>query len=271
MLSEVVWGYRSVERTEADMRKTPSVDEGVALQGKYGENKNFGYNLMVGNGQGAKPATNNFQMFYGDVWAKLFHQRVIVDLYQDYLKLNWTPMDTLPGRYHHDRNMTKIFVAYTVPKFTLGIEAFSTTLMGDVAATTITNRTYYYTTVATTTSLYLRGRLYKDKLGFFARYDNYNPGHKISEVTNNPKIVAYNALTSSFDPTTKEQLVIFGLDFTPFSNVHIMPNFYMNTYQCTLPSKFYDLNPFASGVKGDDVVYRVTIYFIFGKKDPVRY
>jgi len=271
MLTEVTWGYRSVERTAADMRKTNSYDEGISLQGAYGKNKNFGYNLMVGNGNGAVPATNNFQMFYGDVWAKLFNQRLVLDFYQDYEKIAWTPVDTLANRLHHDRNMSKFFIAYTAPKITVGIEAFSTTLMGDVQATSITNRTYYYTTVATTVSYYVRGRVYKDKLGFLARYDNYNPGHKISEVTNNPKVISYTAITSSFDPTTREQLFILGLDYTPFPNLHIIPNFYMNTYQCTLPKKDYNLNTYASGTFGQDVLYRLTIYFIFGKKDPVRF
>lgn len=271
LLSETVWGYRSIERTVADIRKTPSYDEGVALQGHFDEKANFGYNLMVGTGNSAKPATNNFQMFYGDIWAKFFDKKLILDLYQDYEKLNWNAIDTSTNGYHHDRNTTKLLIAWTAPKFTVGMEAMQTTLLGDVAASTLTNRTFYYTTFATAISFYIRGRLYKDKLGFFARYDNYNPGHKISEITDNPRVVSYTALTASYDPTTKEQFVTFGIDYTPFANIHLMPNFYMNTYTCTLPSADYGLNPKGSGVLGTDAVYRLTIYYIFGKKDPVNY
>jgi len=271
LLSETVWGYRSIERTVADIRRTPSYDEGVTLQGHFDEKANFGYNVMVGTGNGAKPATNNFQMFYGDVWAKFFDKRLILDLYQDYEKLNWSAIDTLTNGYHHDRNTTKLLIAWTAPKFTVGIEAMQTTLLGDVAAYTLTNRTFYYTTFATAISLYVRGRLYKDKLCFFARYDNYNPGHKIGEITDNPRVISYTALTSTYDPTTKEQFVTFGIDYTPFANIHLMPNFYMNTYACTLPSADYGLNPKGSGVLGTDAVYRLTIYYIFGKKDPVNY
>jgi len=272
LLSENIWGYRSVERTIADMLGTPSYDEGIALQGHFDPKANFGYNLMVGTGNSAKPATNNFQMFYGDIWAKFFDQKLVIDLYQDYEKLNWTAIDTSNANgYHHDRNTTKLLIAWTVPKFTVGIEALQTTMLGDVAANTLSNRTFYYTTFATDVSLYVRGRLYKDKLGFFARYDNYDPGHKISEITDNPRIVSYTALTSAYDPTTKQQFVTFGIDYTPFENVHLMPNFYMNTYACTLPSADYNLNPKGSGVLGTDAVYRLTIYYIFGKKDPVRY
>jgi len=271
LLSEVVWGYRSIERKVADMRGTPSYDEGASLQGHFDDKANYGYNLMVGNGNGAVPENNNFAMFYGDVWAKFFDKRLIIDLYQDYRKLNWNAVDTLTGGYHHDRNMTKVLIAWTVPKFTAGIEAFTATLMGDVIASTATSRTFYLTTKATAVSLYVRGRIYKDKLGFFARYDNYNPGHYINEITDNPRIISYAAQTTSFDPATKEQMVIVGVDYTPFPNIHLMPNFYMNTYQCTLPAADYSLSKYGSGVLGTDAVYRITIYFIFGKKDPVRF
>ena len=271
LLSEVVWGYRSIERTVADMRRTNSVDQGVSLQGHYGKDVQYGYNLMVGNNTGAKPAVNNFQMFYGDIWAKFLDQRLIIDLYQDYAKLDWTNMDTLPGHFHHDRNMTKILIAWTVPKFTVGVEAFNCTLMGDVVGSTLTAKTYFLTTKAQAISVYARGRIYKDKLGFFARYDSYNPGKNISTITDKPQIISYTALTSNIDPTTKEQLITFGLDFTPFSNVHLMPNVYINNYQCNLPSADYGLNQKGSGVKGTDAAYRLTIYYLFGKKDAVRY
>ena len=271
MLSETIWGYRSIERTVADIRRTPSFDQGAALQGRFDSSGNFGYNVMVGTGNSAKPETDNFQMFYGDIWAKFLNQRLIVDLYQDYEKLDWNRIDTLTHDFHHDRNTTKLLVAWTVPKYTIGIEAMQTTLMGDIEGSSLTNRTYYFTTFATAVSLYARGRLYKDKLGFFARYDNYNPGHKIKDITDNTKVISYTALTPTYDPTTKEQFLTFGLDYTPMPNVHLMPNFYLNTYECTLPSADYGLNPKGSPVKGTDAVYRLTIYFIFGKKDPVRY
>lgn len=269
LLSEVVWGYRSIEKTVADMRGTPSFDQGVSLQGHY-LNSNCGYNIMVGNGAGAVAVNNNFQMFYGDVWAKFLNKRIIVDLYQDYRRLDWNAIDTMTNDFHHDRRTTKLFIAYSVPKLTVGVEAMQTTLMGDVEASSIW-RTYYLTTKATAISIYARGRVYKDKLGFFARYDNYNPGHDINQITNNPAIISYTAITSAYDPTTKEQFLTFGLDFSPLPNVHLMPNFYCNTYKCTLPEKDYGLNPKGSGVIGTDALYRFTIYYIFGKNDSARF
>ncbi len=273
MLSEYVWGYRSVERTEADMRGTPSYDEGISLQGHYGSKNTFGYNLMAGNGNGAVPATNDFSFYYGDIWARLLNQHLIIDLYQDYRKLVWHPIDTsVTGGYHSDRNTTKLLLAYTTRKVTVGIEAMQTTLMGDVVASTITSRTFYYTTFATTISAYVRGRIYKDKLGFLARYDNYDPGHKINEAYDNPRVIQFTATSASnYNPATREQLLILGIDYTPFPNFHLMPNFYVNTYKSTLPSKYYDLNPGGTGVVGTDAVARLTVYFIFGKSDNIKY
>ncbi len=46
--SEEVWGYRSIERTISDIRRTPSYDMGVSLQGWFDNKGNFGYMIMAG-------------------------------------------------------------------------------------------------------------------------------------------------------------------------------------------------------------------------------
>ena len=48
--SEEVWGYRCIERTIADIRRTPSFDLGASLQGWFDKKGNYGYVAMVGNG-----------------------------------------------------------------------------------------------------------------------------------------------------------------------------------------------------------------------------
>ena len=118
LLTEVIWGYRSIERPVADIRRTPSADLGVTLQGKFDAKGNYGYNVMVGNGTGAKPENDKFKWFYGDVFAKFLDQKLMFDLYADYERLNWTTS------FHHSRNMVKGFVAYTTPALTIGVEAF---------------------------------------------------------------------------------------------------------------------------------------------------
>lgn len=271
LMSEAIWGYRSIERTITDNFRTPSFDLGISLQGHFDADANYGYNVMMGNGNGAKPAVSSFKWYYADVWAKFMDKKLIFDLYQDYYRYNWSaPIAGAPSDGdHQDRNMTKLFVAYTKPKFTIGLEAFSCTFLGGIQANTA-QKTYYLTTVATGISLFARGPIYKDKLGFYVRYDNFDPSHKINEVTSNPEIIAYSTTTNSsnYDPTTKQQMFIYGLDYTPVKNVHIMPNVWTNAYKCSLSSKYVDLglNPKANAQKGTDLVYRLTIYYTYGKK-----
>ena len=284
--SEEVWGYRSIERTITDIRRTPSFDMGISLQGWFDNKGNFGYMLMAGNGTSAKPETDNFKWFYGDVYAKFLNKRLIVDLYQDYEKLNWgvyVPISStnskpsLNGPLYHDRNMTKLFLAWNTKKLTIGSETFMNTIMGDVKVTGKDGSTYYRTSKTFATSFYVRGRIVtmsnNSTLGFFARYDNYNPSGNLDNIVNDANTKLYLASTSNYEPTTKEQFVTFGLDYQPIKNVHIMPNVWMNTYDSDLSvtgansagTKYSTMNSNVSGVKGTDAVYRLTLYYIYGK------
>src|SRR5262249_29172907 len=77
LLSERIWAYRSIERTIADIRRTPSYDLGAGLQGTFDpKTKNFGYNLLVANGSSAKPEADNFKWFYGDVFAMFLDKKL---------------------------------------------------------------------------------------------------------------------------------------------------------------------------------------------------
>ena len=273
--SEEVWGYRSIERTITDIRRTPSYDFGAALQGWFDSKGNFGYDLMVGNGTSAKPENDAYKWFYSDVYAKFFNKKLVIDLYQDYEKLDWGVYVKGPnGPRYHDRNMTKLFVAYTTPKLTVGYEGFMNTIMGDVAVTGIDKNTYYRTSKAMGNSIFVKGAILKDKLNFFARYDNYDPSGDLSAIADNANTKTYSASTSNYEPTTKEQFVTYGLDFTPMKKVHIMPNIWMNTYASALSAtgknsagtSYASMNPAnVVGINGTDLVYRITFYYIYGK------
>jgi hypothetical protein len=105
------------------------------------------------------------------------------------------------------------------------------------------------------------------KLGFFARFDNYDPSGDLSNIVNNANTKSYTALTAAYDPTTKEQFVVAGLDFTPFKNVHIMPNFWLDAYTSSISANATNelINPFITNNKGTDVVWRLTFFYIYGK------
>jgi hypothetical protein len=245
LLTERIWSYRSIERTIADIRRTPSYDLGVSLQGKFDVQGNYGYNLMVGNGTSAKPENDQFKWFYGDVYAMFLNKKLIFDLYADYQRLNWT------STFHHSRNMIKGSVAYNTPMLTIGIEGFINQGKNDVVGV---NGLVNDTTDANATgiSTYIHGNVIRDKLRFFARFDYYNPDTKY----NNVAFTKYIGLTSAYEPNNKENFVTAGLDFTPVKNVHFMPNVWYNKYLTQLPG---------NSNTDHDLVYRVTFYFVFGK------
>jgi hypothetical protein len=246
LVTEPVWGYRAVERTVADIRRTPSFDLGAALQGKFDSKANFGYNLMVGNGNGARPENDKFKWFYGDVFAKFLDKRLVLDLYADYNRLNQTPT------WHHARNMVKAFIAYTTPAFTIGVEAFTNHGKQDVIAMNTFKRDTI-SAKAEAISAFIKGSIIKDKLGFFTRMDHYNPDVNY----NNNLYTSYNGLTGSYEPNNKELFFTAGLDFTPVKNVHFIPNLWYNRYT----SNHSGLT--GSAYRDYDLVYRLTFFYVY--------
>jgi len=260
LLTEVLWGYRSIERTVSDIRRTPSFDFGAGLNGIFDpKTRNFGYDLLVANGTQAKPEpfTNNFKWFYGDVWAKLFDKHLILDLYADYYRLNWT------SQWHNSRQMVKGYIAYTAPKVTIGVEAFINTLKNDAFETNkATGVVDTANGAAQALSAYVRGKIIGDKLGFFVRFDAVNPNKNItsSNVGEFSKITSHAA--NYTDPAVgsfpvHESFFTAGLDLTPIKNVHIMPNIWYDHY--------HSMGNPAAAPDNHDMVYRMTFYYIYGK------
>ncbi|HTQ64281.1 MAG TPA: hypothetical protein VMI12_05760 [Puia sp.] len=286
-ITERIWAYRSIERTIADIRRTPSYDLGLGLRGFFDPaTKNFGYNLLVANGTSAKPAGNSYKWFYGDVFAYFMQKKLVIDFYADYQRLNWQP------GWHHDRQMIKGYIAYSTPStepaypaLTIGVEGFINNLKGDTKATLIGGASAdTIATKANGIAMYIHGDIVKNKLRFFARVDLYNPNKNVDnskysayagvsspsgymspgyKLTYNPSTGAPTAAASTGDPTSKETFITAGLDFTPVKGVHFMPNIWYNHYksQLTNPPGV----PAGTSDANYDLVYRLTFYFVFGK------
>jgi len=289
--AEEVWGYRAIERTVSDIRRTPSFDMGASLQGWFDKDGKYGYMLMVGNGQSAKPGTSIDKWFYGDVYAKFFNKRLIVDLYADYQRLNnwgvWVQgptlgVESINGPLYQSRNMTKLFVAWNTNKLTVGFEGFQNVELSGLTVVETDKNTYYKTFSAMAYSFYVRGRIVSapngdPRLNFFARYDNYDPSGNLSTIVNaaTTSTVKVSSGVSNYDPYTKEQFVTFGIDYMPVKNVHIMPNVWLNTYNSSLSQTGTNAAGLAytkigtnevTGIKGTDAVYRITLYYIYNPK-----
>jgi hypothetical protein len=266
-LSEATWSYRSIERTVTDFHKNNSYDLGAALQGTFDPStKNFGYVVMVANNTQAtlatvynpnsplsvtnpNPNTGFYKIFYGDLWAKFFDQHLYVDIYSDYAKT--APTEATVGPQEH--NMFKAFAAYTTPIFTFGAEAYTQKIANGVTNTTTAKAE---DATVNAISLWFRGTIVKGEWGYFARYDNYNPDTKFTSADT----YAVNTNYSGYDPTTKEQFVTAGLDYTPAKNIHFMPNIWLTQYKDQLA-------PTTAGYVPDNhtLVYRMTFFYTFGK------
>ena len=197
-LNEKAWNYRSIEKTILDMRGLGEAsDLGVSARGKFDKAGNFGFNFMIGNGNGQKPEINKFKKYYGSLFAKPL-KGLSVEVYGDF--------EPNQG----DKNITTLkgFAGYQYKKFNAGVEVIQQTKKNsggtDIDA------------VPFGISSFVWGTLYagKDKpvLNAFARFDMYDPDTKNDSL-------GY-----------KENFITLGLDYMPIDNVHFMPNVWINSY-----------------------------------------
>lgn len=256
LLTEKIWGYRFIEKTIADVHKSNPWDFGAGLQGVFDPaTKNFGYDVLIGNNtsssllSASNANTGFYKAFYGDVYAKFLNQSLIIDLYADYMKTAGATAAIGPQARH----MLKGFVAYTTPKITFGIEAYTQKIANGV--TEATTKTPADATVKAV-SIYSRGAIYKDKLGFFARYDSYNPDNDF----NAADVYTVNTNFSAYSPFTKEHFITAGLDLTPAKDIHFAPNLWFIQYKDQRDPSTTGYLP-ANHV----LVYRLTFFYIFGK------
>jgi len=245
-LSEKIWGYRSVEKTITDMRSpltgSSTTDLGVGLFGKFDKNENFGYEALMGNGNGAKLENNNFKKIYTSIYAWLWDKKVVVQANYDYDRTSIVTND------HTSKTLMKIFVAYQTAPITIGVEAFMQTLQNN-SIYTMPAQAKKDTSNATSfgISIFMRGTIIKNKLGFFARYDNWNADTKFNGT--------YTYTTGGLPNV--ENFITAGLDYTPHKNIHVIPNIWFD--------EFSNRTKGITGLaKSDyDMVVRVTLYYIF--------
>lgn len=237
-IAEKVWNYRSIEKTIVDQRGIrSSSDAGIALLGTFDSLANFGYNIMIGNGTGTRPEeltqAGKHKIYYGELYGYFFDRKLVVDLYGDFQ----TGL--------HDKNVyiLKTCVAYQTEPFTVGVEAFTQKLLKSKSDGTDATPGGF--------SVFARGRIIKDKLHAFARYDSYNPDNSYRDID---VITTYNA--ANMNKHYDETFFVAGLDFTPHKNVHFMPNLWVNSYSPKGESALLV-------EREADIVPRLTCYFIF--------
>ena len=258
-LADQLWGYRFIEKSISDLHKLANTyDIGASLQGTFDPaTKNFGYGVLLGDGSqaallsAANANTGFYKQLSGDVWAKFLDKKLVFELYSDYLRT--APATATIGGQSH--SIWKGIASYNTPLITVGIEAFTEKINNGVTGTVGTTKTPQ-DAVAEGISIYAHGSIIKNKLGYFARYDSYNPDNDF----NAADVYSVNTNISSYNPYQKERFYTLGLDFTPTANVHFAPNLWL-----------YDFadqrTPGTTGYLANDhtLIYRLTFFFTFGK------
>jgi hypothetical protein len=244
LVSDNIWGYRSVEKGMTDMRGFAKANDfGISLQGKLNDKGDYGYNLMVANGGkgGQYPEVDKYKKGYGELYAKLNDQKIIIDLVGAYEPTSIVAKQSSVS--------SKLTLGYTTKMITIGVDLAMQTLANAATDTTLGKKNAKQVNVSPFGfSLYVRGQIIENKLQYFARYDSYNPNSSYS--TN----IKYSTVMN----TNKEQFITVGCDWTPTKNIHFMPNIWYNSYST--------LNNNLKGTlaKNDyDFVSRVTIFYKF--------
>jgi hypothetical protein len=258
-MTEYLFNYsRPVERTITDIRRTPSFDFGIGLQGRFNSKNNsvsYGYNLLAANGTSDKPQNLTvpvYKWFYGDAFIGFLNHRLVFDLYADYQRQNWSA-----GALNKSaRQMTKGAIVWTTPKLVVGVESYinglqnAETGINGVIKDTLNGR-------AIGTSFYIQYAV-SSMFKLFFRYDTYNPNTMYNN-TQYTKYATLYTISTSYEPNNKERFLSAGFDFSPTRNIHFIPNVWYDKYigqQANLVGK---------AANDYDLVYRLTFYFTFGK------
>ena len=234
---ENLYGYRSIEKTVADMRGvSSSSDLGIAVQGRINKKENLSYSVIVANGTGVHPENDKYKRLYTNLNGKFLKNTLNIDLNYSY--------ELASSSIHKSRHSYKLGVVYKTPWVTIGTEFFDDALMHYANAVyPPSNDTNTVNEGALGLSFFINKKI-SDKLTSFARYDYYNPDSK------------YDAKMDYVNPynTNIENFFTAGIDFHPIQNVHIMPNIWYNNYHNKIDGA--DI----PGSSKADIVLRLTVW-----------
>ena len=267
--SETQWGYRSIEKTITDKYGfIKSGDMGLGLAGAFDDGRNFGYDLLYADGTGQKLENDKYKKVYADLWAYLADRKFYIQLYGD--------INRLSGEVNpHDANIVKLYIAYTTVPLTIGFEGFMYNIANAIVDTVIATNTPETHDVKTIgLSFFATGQIIPNSLNFFVRYDMFNPSGNLNF---DPTQVKYASAPAGIIPfltsggtnaygamlSTKENFFVVGVDYTPYKNVHIMPNIWYNSYTSQPVGNFSKLQGSAALKMDYELVPRLTAYYKF--------
>jgi hypothetical protein len=199
--TEYLWAYRSIEKTIMDMRGIgSSTDFGIQLSGKFDQSGDYGYSAMIGDGSNKKPDFSQYKKYYASLNGFFFDHHLAAEAYFDYMpQSDSTHYMTL-----------KLFAAALFDPASIGLEYVMQPAVEGVVNSSKANVSTDQD--PTGLSIWARGKIIGSTLGYFARYDMWNPDSKYTQ--------AYY----------QEGFITAGLDWQPETNLHIEPNIWLTSY-----------------------------------------
>jgi len=201
-LNEQMIGLRYIEKPALDLRGlVSSRDLGFGLRGKFGDESNLNYSLLITNNSSTKPVANKDKRLYGNLDYKLTNG-IDIMVYADYLA------KTTTGTTNKNEFLTGFFLGIKKEKFSAGVEGFYKLYHNDFK----NSSGKLEDESGIIASAFINGK-FNNSYGYLARYDYYNPSNKTSG--------------------DKRNFVILGLTYFPLPNVTLSPNVQVETYEKT--------------------------------------
>lgn len=225
-LVESVWGYRSVEKSPSDLHKLGSSrDFGLALKGELGERGKLKYHAMVGNGSGTGAETNKWKkyMLSLDWW---FNDNLVVEAYGEY---NRTSETTTRSAVHG-------FLGYVSDNFNAGALYAAQFNTAELEGTSNNTETIDLASIFANLKL-------ADKWRALLRADRM--------FTANPRGPTIDYIP--FSDQAESTFLLFGVDFEPVRNVHVIPN---------VETVIYGQAP-DNTTPNSDLIFRTTLSYKF--------
>ena len=217
-LSEAAWGYRSLEKTEQDLRGYVTTrDLGISIKGRIDGDGKYNYSFLIGNNSNTGVETDKYKRYYLSLQASpVTNFQIAVSA--DYAAL--APAKTTIS--DNDKATVSVVAWYGVKEsYNIGAEAFSQNAANVPAAGTATR-----SAVAQGYSVFGSYNFIQELAGIL-RYDFFDPN------------------TNSNVKGDSRNLLIAALSWKTDKNFFIQPNIEYETYESkpasgNAPSVSYD-------------------------------
>jgi hypothetical protein len=221
--SEVVWNYRSLEKTIMDLRGiVPSRDLSFSIKGKFDDGGKYNWWVMIGDNSGNRPELDKFKRFYFNfLWRPT--EKIYVNINDDIKQNAEIPDPNNPAKtLGANVNTFDFFVGYTTKdKYAVGVEAFfqnnangnKTQVIGSPIFN-LKNRT------ADGVSVWGWWN-FSPRFGVVGRYDFFEP-NKLNTIKGDTR-----------------GLYLASAVIKPFKNFWIMPNVEIESYEKTITGQTF--------------------------------